>query len=483
MHPKDMYLDQRAQREKSCAELVPAVRRANVSALACDERGMKDYKLYVEHLNELVEALARDRRSAITLNARAVNEALDGGTPAALRRLVTIQDRRDAGAFFTSSALAKLAWVPLLPTLNRRSIIVDPACGAGSLLIPGLQALLPCTNPWEVVNQLRGCDIVSTFVEAARARLTLTIAISESSPEEPYPGNLPFPELRHGDALEQMEDLLEKATHIVLNPPYNSIIAPEGCEWAAGKINHAALFTEMTIRHMPTGSRIVAILPEVLRSGPRYAKWREAVGVLADIDQVEPWGAFDSQTDVDVFGMYATRRNPKRTYGTFSTAKSANERNQYNDTPSNIGQPVSRHFHISVGTVVPHRHPEEGPVRPFATARELPAWQTISKLVSQRKYSGRCEIPPFVAIRRTSRPGQVPRTLATIVGGTEPVAVDNHLIVARPIDGSLAQCQKLVDRLREPEVTEWLDKRYRCHHLPVDAIKLIPWERREDKSG
>lgn len=470
-------------KEKPCAELVPNVYRATVAAPACDERWMKDYQPYVEHLNELVKALVRDSRSALTFNAEAVNQALDGGAPAALRRLVAIQERRDAGAFFTSSALAERAWMPLLPTLDHRSIVVDPACGAGSLLIPCVRALLPRAKAWEVANQFRGRDIVSGFVEAARARLTLTIAISQSTSEQVYPGNLLFPELRHGDAFEQMEELLKGATHVVLNPPYNPIIAPEGCDWAAGKINHAALFTELTMRHMPIGSRIVAILPEVLRSGPRYAKWRQIISALGDISQLTPWGAFDSQTDVDVFGMYATRSDTKRSLRNLTRVNPLSKHNQSNSRSPDDCEVVSRYFNISVGTVVPHRHAEEGPVRPFATARELPAWKAIARLPSTRKYSGRCDVPPFVAIRRTSRPGQVPRTLATIVRGKKPVAVDNHLIVARPIDGSLDQCQKLLDRLRQPQVTEWLDERYRCHHLPVEAIRLIPWERGGDTDG
>lgn len=437
-----------------------------------------EYQLYVEHLNELVEGLVHDHRSAVTSDAKAVQAALDGGAPAALRRLVTIEDRRDAGAFFTSSTLADLAWAPLLPTLDHDSIIVDPACGAGSLLIPGLRALLRRTDPWRAANQLRGRDLVGTFVDAARARLTLTIASSELLSERLCPSALRFPELQQGDALKQMASLLDGATHIVLNPPYNPIIAPRNCTWAAGKVNHAALFTEVTVSHMPTDSRLVAILPEVLRSGPRYAKWREIIRRTADIDQVVPSGAFDAQTDVDVFRLYLTKHRPRRVAiprETVTATHLSSESDSYSRTSPDTEEHVSKHFQISVGAVVPHRDPEVGPVSPFATARELPAWQTVSKLAGERSFSGRSESPPFVAIRRTSRPGQVPRALATIVAGTKCVAVDNHLIVARPLDGSLARCQQLLDLLQQPDTTEWLDDRYRCHHLPVEAIKLIPW--------
>jgi N-6 DNA Methylase len=439
---------------------------------------MIEYQPYVEHLNELVEALVHDHRSAITFNAEAIQEALDGGAPAALRRLATIEDRRNVGAFFTSSTLADLAWAPLLPTLDHDSVIVDPACGAGSLLIPGLRALLRRTDPWRAANQLRGRDLVGSFVEATRARLTLTIASSQPPAKQLYPHPLRFPELQPGDALKEMAPLLDGATHIVLNPPYTPIIAPEDCTWASGKINHAAVFTEVAVSHMPADSRMVAILPEVLRSGPRYAKWREIIRQTTDIDQVVPSGAFDAQTDVDVFRLYLTKHRTRRAVvprQTVGVTHLSSERGFHGRISSNTEQHVSTYFEISVGAVVPHRHPEIGPVNPFATARELPAWETISTLATERSFSGRCDTPPFVAIRRTSRPGQVPRALATIIAGTKPVAVDNHLIVARPLDGSLARCQQLLDLLQQPRTTEWLDERYRCHHLPVEAIRLIPW--------
>jgi hypothetical protein len=273
---------------------------------------MMDYQPYVDHLNELVHALVHGDESATTSSAEAVSEALDDGAPAALRRLVAFQDRRDAGAFFTSSALADLAWAPLLPTIDGSSIIVDPTCGAGSLLIPGLRALLRHGDPLQVASQLRGRDLESTFVEAARARLLLTIASSQPSLAQRDLADLRFPDLQQGDGLAQMEHLLDGATHIALSPPYGPVIAPEGCTWASGEITQAALFTDAAVRHMPADSRMVAILPRKLRRGRRYAKWRTAIRHMANIDHVTPWGAFDAHTHDDVFLMYVTKRGAEK---------------------------------------------------------------------------------------------------------------------------------------------------------------------------
>jgi hypothetical protein len=91
-----------------------------------------------------------------------------------------------------------------------------------------------------------------------------------------------------------------------------------------------------------------------------------------------------------------------------------------------------------------------------------------------RRFSGRCVEPPFVAVRRTSRPGEPTRARPAVVTGAEPVAVDNHLLVVRPHDGALDACHELAAWLRKPESTNWLDEHYRCRHLTVGALKSLP---------
>jgi hypothetical protein len=273
---------------------------------------MMDYQPYVDHLNELVHALVHGDESAAAFDAEAVSEALHDGASAALRHLVALQDRRPAGAFFTSSVLADLAWAPLLPTIGESSVIVDPACGAGSLLIPGLRALLRHGDPLKVAAQLRGRDLEGTFVEAARARLLLTVASCRPGLAPRDLAGLRFPGVQQGDGLAQMQRLLDGATHVTLSPPYAPVTAPEGCPWASGEITRAALFTDAAVSHMPTDARMVAILPKELRRGRRYAKWRAAIRHMANIDHVTPWGAADSHTHEEVFLMYVTKRGAKK---------------------------------------------------------------------------------------------------------------------------------------------------------------------------
>ena len=60
---------------------------------------------------------------------------LDGEASVALRSLVPIATRRRTGSFFTSTDLARLLADRLTGTLAKDSIVDDPSCGAGDLLL------------------------------------------------------------------------------------------------------------------------------------------------------------------------------------------------------------------------------------------------------------------------------------------------------------------------------------------------------------
>jgi hypothetical protein len=91
-----------------------------------------------------------------------------------------------------------------------------------------------------------------------------------------------------------------------------------------------------------------------------------------------------------------------------------------------------------------------------------------------RQYRGRVYNTPFVAIRRTSRPGHPYRATATIISGKTPVAVENHLIVCQPKNNTLKMCKALLAHLKTAMTNKFLDERIRCRHLTVGAIQEIP---------
>lgn len=67
------------------------------------------------------------------------------------------------------------------------------------------------------------------------------------------------------------------------------------------------------------------------------------------------------------------------------------------------------------------------------------------------------------------------RASAVLIRSDEPVAVENHLIVLTPRDGTIKTCKTLLEILACETTTEWLDKRIRCRHLTVGVLKELPW--------
>jgi hypothetical protein len=396
--------------------------------------------------------------------------ALDGQPGERLRKLVTLPARRNAGAFFTGPAVADWALGPYLPTLSDRSTVYDPACGVADLLmacarrLPLQHDLTATIASWG--EQLRGLDLHPEFIRAAKARLVL-LAIARGVPTggRPFPAlDQIFPYLRAANALEGMN--AASASHIVLNPPYCKVPAPADYAWGAGNVSQAALFVDRCLTGAGAGTRIAAILPDVLRTGSLYARWRAAVEARARIESVEVVGAFDAWADVDVFvlRMIAGAPEPTRLIAWWKAADRAPD------------VCVGDLFNVHVGPVVPHRHKHLGPWHPYVYARLLSPWETFDvDGGKRRRFRGQTFSPPFVAVRRTSAPGDKSRALATIVVGQRPVAVENHLLVLAPRDGSLESCDQLLAVLRDDRTNRWLNERIRCRHLTVGVLRDLPW--------
>ena len=76
--------------------------------------------------------------------------------------------------------------------------------------------------------------------------------------------------------------------------------SPRGT-WSSGKVSLAALLFESFIRRARPKTHVVAILPNVLRTGSRYERWRKIVTENLEIRRVKPYGRFDRFADIDVF--------------------------------------------------------------------------------------------------------------------------------------------------------------------------------------
>ncbi|MDE0223867.1 MAG: SAM-dependent DNA methyltransferase [Gammaproteobacteria bacterium] len=400
------------------------------------------------------------------------DSCLDGTPSRELRRLVPLADLKEQGAFFTAPGLARQVATTFGASTDDESVYCDPACGVGDLLLAVASGLPLAPAVSETLalwgRRLTGCDLSAVFVRAAKARLAL-LAMQRCGSREPIaPAVLDdlLPAITVGDAL-RCHDLYSAADRIIMNPPFRTMSAPEGCEWSAGGLNAAAVFTETAIVHSRDGTRIAAILPDVLRSGSRYERWRRMVDDSALLEEVRTYGPFDLHADVDVFLLCMTvDRNGdahSRSHGDWSWIA------------TDLDDHVSKHFTVRVGAVVPHRDPETGPEYPYVHSRSLPPWSTLERIAEKRSFAGTVFRPPFVAVRRTSGPRDRNRAVATIVLGEQCVAVENHVIVCRPADGSIARCRALLERLRSSKTDEWLNRRIRCRHLTTASVAEIPW--------
>lgn len=418
---------------------------------------------------ELKEVL-RNKISQLPVKNDIVMQMLDGGLSTELRRLVPVEMLRQSGAFFTGSQLGKIVVSKeFASTITKTSVLVDPACGGGDLLLtctPYLQIyddLSETINQWQ--SNLCGIDLHSEFVNIAKLRLILkAITLGADNNTSSFEINSDyFPGFRNGSIFDNLE-VLQSATHVLLNPPFYKIPSLESCQWGSGKVNAAAVFFEVCLDNVRSGTRIVAILPDVLRSGSRYEKWRNTIMSKCEIQKIHLYGQFDAWADVDVFVMELTVKKEPRINSHVWVKQNA----EWETT-------LSDKFDISIGPVVDYRDPHEGPILKYIYPRGLTAWESVRVIESTRAFNGRTVQSPFVVVRRTSRQKDKYRAIGTIIDVDDVVAVENHLIVLKPKDGEISTCQDLLIILKDERTNAWINETIRCRHLTIKSLANLPW--------
>lgn len=371
--------------------------------------------------------------------------------------------RKKQGVFFTPSDLAKLS-LSKIEICMTRDIVLDPACGSGNLLLEvadGFQVnktLTECLLSWN--ERLYGLDINKIFVELAKKkiiRLALSkgaIATSDVSLETAM---ALLSNIRVGDFLTDYESYKGKINCVIMNPPFCPIETPLSIRWTSGKSNAAALFASHAVDILPNGGKLLGILPDVLKSGSRYASWRDHVYNQITTD-IFNFGAFQRGVQIDVFVLNAVK-----------TLRASSV-----DEVKCTGIVLSDRYNVSVGPVVPHRDDFVGVESPYAHAKILPAWGVVNELEERISHSGRKIKTPFVAVRRTSSPKDTYRAVGTIVNCSESVAVENHIVAISPMDGRLESCVSLLRLLKTPVVNDYVNSQIRCRHLTVGVVKGIP---------
>ncbi len=435
---------------------------------------MKRYRDYVSE----IESITRTVASGVALSKEdSIRPILDGQPREILKSTISTEKRRKAGAFFTPKTLAEALVTPVKDKIRAGARLLDPACGAGDLLL-ACTKFLPVGSSFEETIRiwgtlLQGRDINEQFIRTTRARLILAAA-SRRNPSKGLRFSLDsaFPDIKVANSLEEVPDLSQTSL-ILLNPPFLKVkvTLDSACFSKKSLKSQAAIFLEKYVSASLPDTEILAILPDVLRSGSFYKKWREWIGQHAAVGECCTLDQFDKWTDIHVFTVRLARL-PKPLSVSPSTTWWEVKAN-----PSNSTWKVADLFQVHVGPVVPHRDRKAGTTFPFIHAKALRPWGLhSSKAIEEtRRFKGRVFNAPFVVIRRTSRPEDSERAIATIVQGDFAVAVENHLIVCSPRSEKLADCRELLKVLRSAKTSDWLNNRIRCRHLTVSAIKELPW--------
>ena len=316
--------------------------------LKADVGPFSEYDSYATGL----KCLVRESCKVPDWRAR-VDVSLNGQASVELRKVAPVEIRRKHGVFFTGWKLAErlLARNKFNPDAD---FIYDPAVGGGDLLLaaarrmPLKQTLRGTLESWG--RCLAGTDIHEEFIRVAKLRITLLARQRHRVTEGILTGNIEyFPFIRKGDGLSQ-EALYSKASHVIMNPPFSMSVPMKECDWAGGRVSDAAVFVVKALEACRAGTKILAILPEVLRSGSFQSRWRDRVSELAQVRSVKHYGQFDESTDIDVFLLNLECRGDE-----------PDQKRMWPKLRTSEKKTVGQYFDVTVGSVVPHRDRNVGP--------------------------------------------------------------------------------------------------------------------------
>lgn len=395
---------------------------------------------------------------------RISDEPLLNGHPyAEFRRHVDIEFRRSRGCFFSGQDIANKLAGALTDILPSSAKIIDPTCGIGDLLLGYANSLPIKKELTETLywwgEALIGIDLDARLVKLTKIRLLLLAKYRGGFSGPVWGVDKLFPNIICGDMFDQAE-LIQQCDGILSNPPFCSVDRAEHSAWGSGLVNSAALFLEFILKNKKAGAPVSIVLPEVLRCGTRYSRFRKHVVATGVSGPAQSVGQFDAWTDVDVF---------------LTLLRDGSGGALWNSRGVSTSKTLGDFFDVRVGPVVPHRETGKGPWRPYICARSLPAWRREYSTEIHKRFTGTVFTPPFVAVRRTSRPGDRHRAVGTIVLGNKPVAVENHLLVLLPKSGGQKQCRLALKLLQQKETADFLNSVMRCRHLTTVSIRSIPW--------
>lgn len=376
---------------------------------------------------------------------------------------LTLLDRRAHGIFFSGPKWAKILSSKI--DISKWERFVDPSVGTGDLLLE-ICANLPlelsfCETVRSWSRRLLAIDLRESFLRITWFRIQM-LALRRHRVTDPNTNGilLALPEtFVAGDSLA-IKFQLNASDCVIMNPPYQRVVAGDHSFVGRGKRSAAALHIEHVLLHSMPGTGIVALLPDVLRSGSSYNKFRNEIYQRVDVNSFEAFGNFGNDADIDVAVLVGTVKQ-----------RDVNQEVSMADNSLTL----SEKFNVCVGSVVPHRTEATGEQYPYLTAKNAKVGSVISVTVETAAYAARLERGPFVIVRRTSSPSDRKRARATLVSAETDFYVENHLLIISPKDRSITECENLIKVLEDARTDQWLNQHIRCRHLTVGALKSLPW--------
>jgi hypothetical protein len=420
------------------------------------------------YLSSFATALmtAGDRGEETMSYENLVRDLMDSHATDFVYTTLSLSDRREHGVFFSGPSWAKK--ILSGQDLSQWRRFIDPSVGVGDLLVEVCRSLPLKKSAHKTIEdwskRLVAVDLRKSFLDIAWMRIQ-ALAVHRHKIEKGQTCDLEFISLprsfRVGDALSTDFDLREDDC-VVMNPPYQRISAPPNSFVGNGKRSAAAIHLEHILLQAPPKVSIFALIPDVLRSGSSYEKFRKEIRKKNEIVSFEPFGAFGVHADIDVAILIIN---------TELTSTQCNE----NEVNISEGQSVGDLFDVSVGPVVPHRTPATGHKYGYLTAKNAIVGSEISVPTEYASYACRLEKGPLVIVRRTSSPSDKKRARSTLVTIEKEVLIENHLLILKPKDKKTLTCRTLLRVLEDRRTDIWLNHHIRCRHLTVGALKKLPW--------
>lgn len=249
-------------------------------------------------------SLSRARPSGLSAQAAAYLKDMtphvrDYAVASAYALLIDDDRRKALSAYFTPPALAKAAIVAAEPFLAARpeGLVLDPACGGGSFLVPIAEHLIRqkakgkmptkevCAG---VLRRMRGLEI-----DPGLAALSEDLLTAMLHREFGYKRPNASVSVRAADSLTVAIE--ERFDLIVGNPPYGkvgkhanaAVLSRAGSANIGGHTNLYGLFLLRSLDWLKPGGGLVFIVPTSFVAGPYFAGLRREILARAQVTRID----------------------------------------------------------------------------------------------------------------------------------------------------------------------------------------------------